>query len=256
MTVLDISRYDYATFDEDCLKANGVTGVILASFKEAEMDVLASRCRRKGIPVLGFYGFIYFGSPFGETRDTLAAIRLAQEWGVSRVWLDCEADGLENGFTDAHVPNASERVHAIQKCVTLIEGSGLSAGIYTGGWWWPSGTSNSADFSHLPLWHSEYPHDGHEVREVGYGGWTKVAIHQYTSSLPICGRGRDANYVFEEDELSAEDKAYLEKLRKVLPETEVDDWIGRGNVSLVDAYALDQLELRTHKHSPKGKTPV
>lgn len=251
MTVLDISRYDYNTFDEECFKANGVTGVILASFKEAEMNVLASRCRRHDIPVLGVYGFIYFGSPFGETRDTLAAIRIAQEYGINRVWLDCETDGLPNGFTDAHAPTPSERINAIHKCVTLIVGSGLSAGIYTGGWWWPGNTNNSTIFSNMPLWHSDYGrNDGTQppVTTVNYGGWTKVAVHQYTSNLPICGRDRDANYILEEDDLSATDIAYLNKLRKLLPEDEVDGWIERGNIPLIDAYAMEQNKLATHQH--------
>lgn len=202
--VLDLSSYDLETWFAAGMKEQGVTAAIVGVYSPRNapttMALAADKLRDAGINVIGFYALIYFGSPFGETRDTLWAIDLAKRAGVDRVWLDCETDGRPNGFTDAAVPTPADRVAAIRKCVALVEAAGLKPGIYTGGWWWPASTGNSSEFAHLPLWHAAYFSSLEPVREVNYGGWTDVAIHQFTSSLPIAGRHRDANYVFMEEE--------------------------------------------------------
>lgn len=252
MSVLDLSRYDIPTFDAQCFKDNGVTGIILASFREDEMRQCALLARDAGLPIIGFYGFIYFGSGFGETRDTEAAIRLAQEFNVSRVWLDCETDALANGFTDAIRPTPEQRVDAIRRCFEMVESQLLDAGIYTGGWWWPSNTNNSTAFAGLPLWHSDYgANDGTKppVTTVNYGGWTKVAVHQYTSRLNVCGRERDGNYVLEEEDMA---DPRVDKILAFLGD--VDGWIANGNVPLIEAYAMEQQKLATHRHPAVGPT--
>ncbi len=210
MTVLDLSGYDLPTLDAPCMNANGVTGAILGVFSEnnppGPMGDAAQSLRDAGIDILGFYGLIYFGSPYGVTRDTKWAIQLAKRFGVERVWLDCEIDGKAIGFNDAVTPTPASRVKEIRECVKLVEDAGLKCGIYSGSWWWPGNTGNTTEFSRLPLWHAGYLNDGSAIKTVNYGGWTDVSIHQYTSSLNVCGRNRDANYVFmEEDEVTREE---------------------------------------------------
>ena len=250
MTVLDLSSYDLDTLNASCMKSAGVTGVILGVYSPTNapnrMAQAAGKLRAVGIDILGFYGLIYFGSPWGEVRDTTWAIALAKEFGVDRVWLDCETDGNANGFTDAVAPTTAERRYAIQRSVALVEQAGLKAGIYSGAWWWPSNTGNTTEFARLPLWHAAYPTDGREIRTVSYGGWTDVAIHQYTSSLNVCGRNRDANYVFMEEELP--DPRIDKVIAALGGEAAVDEWNALGN-SLLKGYALEQQKLGEHLHN-------
>ncbi|MBI5289916.1 MAG: hypothetical protein HY873_13165 [Chloroflexi bacterium] len=196
MTVLDVSNYDLTTFDAECMKSAGVTAVIIGCQDEDAADVMANRCEAAGLPIIGVYAFLYFGlDTLGQTG---AAIRVALRHSVGRVWLDCESTGEYDAAS-----GPMQRQDELAACCDAVRAAGLSPGIYTGGWWWPGNMASEA-FSHLPLWHSEYPNDGHAVPEVAYGGWSKVAIHQYTSQFWCCGRNRDANYVFEEDEMTRE----------------------------------------------------
>lgn len=204
---LDLSNYDLATLDVDGFKAAGVDRVILGSWPLGDMRAAANKLRAGGIEIIGFYGFIYFGDAGGELRDITAAIALAKDFGVSRVWMDCETDANQQGWHSAPAPTPEERVIAIGLRRQLIEAAGLQPGIYTGAWWWPSATNNSTAFSDLPLWHSAYVDNAgtfSEVRTVNYGGWTDVAIHQWTSTNYLCGKNRDCNTVFEEDDMTPE----------------------------------------------------
>lgn len=259
MSVLDLSSYDLDTLDAPCMRAAGVTGVILGVYSPSDapnrMRQAAQSCRDAGIDILGFYGLVYFGDPHGETRDTRWAIQLAQEFDVNRVWLDCEMDARAAGWSQAPVPAPSGRVSAIHTAVDAVRLAGLSPGIYTGSWWWRPNTNDSTSFASLPLWHSDYgANDGtrEPVLEVNYGGWTKVAVHQYTSRLFVCGRERDANYVFEEDEMTNEERQMLQEVWDALVGrgnpagvTRLADWNANGN-SLLDGYTIEQEKLADH----------
>lgn len=209
MTLLDLSQYDLP-LDARCLKAAGVTDVILGVYSPTNppepMADAAQSLLDVGITVHGWYALIYFGSPFGVTRDTKWAAMLARRFGVNRVWLDCEIDASAVGFTDAVTPTPASRVAEIQACRKLVEDAGLSPGIYSAPWWWRPNTGNSTEFSDLPLWFANYGrNDGTQpplpTLPEPFGGWTKAAMHQYTSTLSVCGRGRDANYLFEEEDM-------------------------------------------------------
>lgn len=201
--VLDLSNNDLSTLDPAGFKAAGVTGVILGVFSRGDapnqMRKAAQACRDAGLTIHGFYGLIYFGDDYGEVRDTHWAIQLAQEFGVRRVWLDCETDANLNGWTAAPTPTPEQRVAAIGRCVTLVRSAGLSPGIYTGGWWWPSGTGSSTAFARLPLWNSYYDQDP-DVDGLPYGGWETAAVEQYSSTTYIAGRNRDVNRIYETEE--------------------------------------------------------
>lgn len=259
MTVLDLSNNDLSTLDPECFRENGVTGVICGVFSRTDapnqMRVAAQRCRDAGLTIHGFYGLIYFGSPFGEMRDVRWAIQLALEFGVQRVWLDCETDGLENGFTDAHVPSQGERVAAIRRAVAMVREAGLSPGIYSGSWWWPHGTGDSTEFSDLPLWNSYYDQDP-DIDGLPYGGWTTAAVEQYSSTIFLCGRARDHNHIYEsEDDMTQEQAAKLDAIYDALVGRwntdgvkRLKDWNAKGN-SLLDGYTIEQLKLAGHTHN-------
>lgn len=209
MTVVDLSQYDLPV-DPACLKAAGVTGVILGVFHPSgpePMAALGQACLDVGLPILGWYGLPYFGSPFGENRDITWAIANAQATGVKRVWIDCEIDAAPFGFTDDLGATPGGRVSTIRILTQRIRAAGLEPGIYSAPWWWRPNTGDTQEFRDLPLWFANYPADGHAMPELPdpFGGWTKPAIHQYTSSFNVCGRDRDANYVFEEDMSELED---------------------------------------------------
>jgi len=191
MTIcLDVSNYDYDTFDADCMKAAGVDKLIIGCQRPEIARWMCTEAQRAGIEIIGVYAYIYFGvDTIGQTK---AAIDVAKEYGIGTVWIDVE--DTSGGTIDS-------RLSEVRKTVNLVEEAGLNAGIYTGGWYWPTYMADTNEFSRLPLWHSAYWDDHREVRNVSYGGWNAVAIHQYTSTLSICGRNRDANYVFEEDDM-------------------------------------------------------
>jgi hypothetical protein len=233
LSVLDLSSYDIPTLNATCFKENGVTDVILGVYSPVgapeQMGHVANLCRNAGLNIKGFYGFVYFGSAYGQLRDIIWAIQLAKRFGVDEVWIDAEIDGAAVGFTDVGPVTPLRRVNELLEAVALVEEAGLKPGIYTGGWWWPSQTNNSARFSHLPLWHAAYADNlgtYSEVRTVNYGGWTNVAIHQWTSTRRICNRERDHNTIWtiEEDEsMSAQDVARIDRLERIIATNQIGD---------------------------------
>lgn len=202
MSVLDVSNYDWP-LPALCLAERGVERVIVGCQRPHFSTQQVGLLRAANIEVSDLYTFLYFGfDPASETQKALDVARL--QGGIRTIWLDCESTGQHD-----RAINAEQRISELHTCVNMVQDAGYRCGIYTGGWWWPMpfGMGNSTEFAHLPLWHSAYFDDGREVRKVAYGGWTDVAIHQYSSSIVVCGRERDHNHVFEqeEDEVAKED---------------------------------------------------
>lgn len=193
MTVLDISNYDHPTFDPECFKQEGVRGLIVGCQRPPLALDMIRRAQASGLPVHAVYAFLYFGiDSVGQTR---AAIDVAKQTGTPWVALDVESTPPHErvGITPG------ERVAELRQCVHMVEAESLGVIIYTGAWYWPSYMGNSREFSSYPLWHAayrDYQATPYEVRQVDYGGWTDVAIHQWTSTLNVCGRGRDANHIW------------------------------------------------------------
>lgn len=256
--VLDLSQYDLPTFDAACLKAEGAQGAILGVFSRGnppdDMAAAAAALKAAGVPVVGFYGVIYFGDAHGQVRDVSWAIELAKRYGAKRVWLDCEIDANQAGWTAAPTPTPAQRVQAIRHAVELVEHSGLLPGIYTAAWWWNPNTASSRAFAHLPLWHAQYGPNGDprsQVTHVNYGGWSEVAVHQYTSTKVICGRGRDHNYYTLEEDFegmaSAEYEELLARIDRVekaavsgAEDRDIDDVQRAKNIN----YRLDEMAAR------------
>jgi hypothetical protein len=128
-----------------------------------------------------------------------------------------------------------QRCAAIARAVEMVQDAGLSPGIYTGSWWWPSGTGNTTQFCHLPLWNSYYDQDP-DVDGLPYGGWTAadVAIEQYSSTTVIAGRGRDLDHIYEQEE---EDMT-ADQVKAIAEEVIADKL---RNSELIDAGQLPEL---------------
>lgn len=190
---LDTSNYDAPTFDAACFAANGVRRIIVGAQFEAIAHKQVAQALAAGINVMGVYAFLYFGGGQQAADATRRAIRVAKAHAIPVVWLDAEADMPGVTLTPA------QRNTELDRCVSIVTSEGLTAGIYTGGWWWTP-NHNTIQFSHLPLWFSLYgANDGKQppVRNPGFGGWQKAVIHQYTSNVGLCGRNqRDFNHVW------------------------------------------------------------
>ena len=203
--VLDVSNWDRPTFDAQCFKRHGVTRLIINTWRIEDTAYMLTEARKAGILVEDLYVFPYFGLPH-ERRDLQHAFSVAKRYGgIKRIWIDVEATPP---FEADHM-TPERRIQAVREMVQAVQRQGLRPGIYTGAWYWGPYMAGTTEFSHLPLWHAEYGPDGkpaRPIRTVSYGGWTKVSIHQYTSQYEICGRRRDANYWFlEEDEMTPEE---------------------------------------------------
>ena len=256
MTVLDVSNYDATTFDPACMKAAGVTGVIIGCQRENLAWDMCVDAKAAELPVEGVYAFLYFGlDTLGQTQ---AAIRIALQFQVPIVWLDCESTGEHDNAS-----GPSQRITELTNCIEAVQRAGLDVGIYTGRWWWPSYMGNTTVFSGLPLWHSEYgvgSAPAAPVRVVDYGGWAGVAIHQYTSQFWCCGRNRDANYVFMEDDMT-EDRV-REIIREELgwgqapPETTLAGLNRWGNKLEAEQVVPWISALKLHMATPHTSGPV
>lgn len=256
--ILDASNYDADTWDGDALKEAGVTGVILGCQREPIARTMADELVRVGIPLLGTYGFVYFAGDRYVAYEVTQACAVAKSYGVRRVWIDCELDANKAGWNTATTPTPEQRVDQIIRAVETVKAAGLSPGIYSGGWWWPGNTNNSIIFSDLPLWHSDYgANDGTRapVNRVAYGGWSAVAVHQYTSQLFVAGRNRDANYVFTEIEMpSLTDDDVRRIVREELHALRITDKPVGPTVSGATLDSLDDFVTRAFTDAQTRKT--
>ena len=191
--VLDISNHDYSTFDPTCFARAGVERVIVNAWAPSISIDMIRRCRAVGIICEDIYCFLYFGLSH-ERVEVHNALNIARQvGGIKRIWLDVEARPPHE--REGMTPEG--RIAAVRECVRMIEQAGYRPGIYTGLWYWVPYMGNTTEFAHLPLWYANYgDNSGNRppIRGVNFGGWKTVAVHQYTSNLPVCGRRRDANY--------------------------------------------------------------
>ncbi len=237
---LDSSNYDQATFNAQCFKDAGVTEVIVGCQDPVIARQQIAALRSVGILVRRLYGFDYFTAGTGiGNGDIIDAILIAHEvGGIERIYVDCEIDNTPD--------DPADRNAEVRACVADIEAAGFEASIYTAPWWWVPHHANTAEFSHLSLWFANYgANDGqlppiHELGFLSFGGWTQCDVHQYTSTLNICGRGRDANYVFEEEDMA--DPRVDALIAAMGGQPAIDDWNTKGN-SLILGFTIEQQKL-------------
>ena len=203
MTTLDLSNHDYSTFNPACLKAAGVTKVIVGCWNlDITLDIV-SRSRAIGIDASELYCFMYPGLAW-EQREVLNAVEVqARLGGIKIAWPDCESQFTEwSGDLDTEAPGTtiSDRISVLRKARLRLTTGGIpKLGTYTGGPWWISKMGNTSEFSHDPLWLAHYglnnPNNPQPpIKSVHFGGWTSVYRHQYSSTIVVCGRVRDHNY--------------------------------------------------------------
>lgn len=213
MVTLDLSNHDLSTFDPVCLRAAGVERVIAGCWDLEATKAIVAGCRANGIIAEDLYCFLYYGLPW-ETREVENAISIARSGGISRVWLDCEASPPN----ERSVITPEERIQATITAGLALEREGVEIGIYTGEYYWRSQMANTGSFAHVPLWLANYgtndpKHPRPPITEVSFGGWSKVSVHQYSSTIEVCGRRRDHNYWMMEEDMELREKvARLERL--------------------------------------------
>lgn len=191
---LDFSNYDSnVPFDDAAVAlfiADGFKLFILGCQNPALADEQAVVARRGGMRTCSVYI-----EPF--TADdayaaTQAGIERCKWFGNRVVWAACEKGGV----------TGIEELRAIH---AHVEAAGLILGIYTGKYTWQDLFQNTTEFSDCPLWFAAYWSDGHITSDLAaegltFGGWTRVAIHQYASTPDLAGRPRDRNMVLIEQE--------------------------------------------------------
>lgn len=212
MTTLDLSNHDLATFNAACLRDAGVTRVIVGCWDLDATLRIVSECRDVGIIAEDLYGFLYFGLPWEQREVENAATVALRLGGIGRFWADLEAD---QPYESAAATPAT-RIAATDQALARATSFGAEGGIYSAPYYWPK-MGNTTRYSSRRLWLPNYgSNDPNNPRPpilaVNFGGWTWPSIHQYSSSIPVCGRGRDHNYFLMGDDMAlADDVAALQK---------------------------------------------
>lgn len=199
----DISNYDWpftsdtiAAFraDREDGNAGGYQGVIIGSQNPAIARMQAAVCRANDFPVIATYT-----EPFKADdayNATLVAIEIAKENGSRFICAACEDGGI----------TGIDELRAVQG---LIYAYGLTMVVYCGQYYWQDVFQNTTEFRDCPLWYASYFDDRRRVQRVNYGGWTKVAIHQFASTPYLGGRDRDRNVLWL-DEMEPDDMTEAE----------------------------------------------
>ena len=214
---LDVSNYDAPTFNAACFKAHGVTGIIVGCQDEPLARAMIEEAQRAQLPVLATYAFLYFG--LSVAQQVITAYSVAADYQIPYVALDVESSGQY----EARGETPYSRAEQLRQSLRIIEGgsNGLRPIIYTYEPYWRNQMGNTTEFAHYPLWlahYLDYNATPFERRHAGFGGWETVAIHQWTSTLEVCGRKRDANHCWlhEEEEMSQEDRDRLARLERLV----------------------------------------
>lgn len=180
MLAIDCSNYSGA-IDSNQARALAEAGVKRAIVQLVNPRVLTHRQQFPALIAAGIdceaYVYLWFDSDIGQ-RIRWALSELAQRPGVRRVWLDCE--DVTGGQTVESV------LAGIREAVSIVEGAGYAAGIYTARWWWVAATDDSHEFVRLPLWNAFY--DGEpDLDPAGYGGWDIPRMEQYQGDTTLAG---------------------------------------------------------------------
>lgn len=190
MTCLDLSNWQYPV-EGTALKRAGVTEIIIGAQIPPQSRQIVDSCLAAGIACRSDYAFLWDVET--ATIRTQKAIDFAFAYKLPLVWLDVE-EGNSQPST------VSGRVASLRACRKQVEDAGLKCGIYTLRPYWMNEMGNSKEFSDLPLWYANWGANDATlppITTVNFGGWTSVAVHQYTSQYPING-GLDANYILDE----------------------------------------------------------
>lgn len=200
--VLDVSNYDWATFDAACLYASGVRRLVVGCQDERIARAMIDAATSEGIDVIALYALVYFGgSSWHLFDDVEACLRVQADYGVRAIALDAEIDAATIWPEQPSPAGPSQRNGELLRCRRMVEAAGGRALVYTNASWWVPRHGNTTAFADLGLWYPHYGWGGTlrtPIREVAFGGWTSCVAHQAGSTYEVCGRGRDVNYLWED----------------------------------------------------------
>jgi hypothetical protein len=202
--VVDLSNYDWDTFDAAAFYTAGVRRAIVGSQQPSVSRQMVEGLRSEGIEVIGTYDLPYFGSDETTQGPIERAVAFAEQYKIPRVWVDAEIDACQTNVPEWQSippPSVAQRQAEFRWCMDLVKAHAPSHGIYTNGGWWTPNMAGSTEWCDAPLWLATYGKDGAAIgpiTEVDFGGWTKASLHQYTSIWQVNGRGRDCSYLFAE----------------------------------------------------------
>lgn len=234
---LDFSNFDSdVPFDEAAVaafRAAGADYFILGTQNPAIARAQAAVALAGGMTAVAVY--VEPGKAADAAQATIDGIAIAHELGVSTVYAGCEAGGV-NGIPE---------LRGIRQ---QVEAAGLRVGVYAGSPTWAALFDSSTEFSDCPLWFPGYWGDRRIIDTVAFGGWTKVAIHQYASSPAIAGRDRDYDMILEDDMDPAQVEALVESLFLPL----LEQALGSKESTFVDTAAIARIRALLNTPAPAG----
>lgn len=230
--VLDLSNHDLSTLDPACFRAAGISRAIIGCWDAPITIQIVQRLRAVGIIVEDLYCEVYNGLSY-ELREGHNAITVSRAvGGIERVWIAQEVDAQFEapGQTPASRLAATARMDALLRASSEFE---ELPGIYTYDFYWRNKVGNALVYAGRRLWNSRPgTNDPNNpippIRAVSYGGWTECDIHQYSSTIWLCGRVRDHNYWFIEDDEMGMTPAETAWVQSIANKTQVLEMIVAG----------------------------
>jgi hypothetical protein len=192
VSAVDVSHWTRTLTDPevDCLWEAGVRHVIAGT---QSLDVTRQQLAiaLRGGMTVDTYVFLHWERDV--TAQVQAAVDLAAEFPIGRVWLDVEDD------PDGRDPTA---LRALIDEALAAAGS-VRHGIYTARWWWAPYLEDTTDYADVALWYARYDgspdlaewHDPEQ--DDRFGGWTSPTAKQYDDHLPgLCALAVDDNVMW------------------------------------------------------------
>lgn len=203
-----------------CLKANGVSRIIVNAWDLAKSTAMVREARAIGIAAEDVYCFLYYGLPH-ERVEVNNALALMKTDGMTAAWLDCESHWRPDTPTEAQGTTLGYRIATTATFRTELLNGGYRPGIYTGKDWWLSNMGNFSGFADAgdSLWLANYgtndpANPRSPITVTDFGGWTRPWAHQYSSTIEVCGRTEDHNYwALTEDAMTPEEKKAFSDLQ-------------------------------------------
>jgi hypothetical protein len=202
--VVDLSNYDWDTFDAKAFYDAGVRRAIVGSQQPPLSGPMVDALRSEGIDIIATYDLPYFGSDDTTRGPVSRAVEFAAKYRIPHVWVDAEIDANQTNvpeWQDIPTPSVAQRQAEFRWCMDLVRKNVANHGIYTNGSWWTPNMGGSTEWSDSPLWLAAYGVGGAAIDPidgVDFGGWARPYMHQYTSIYSINERGRDMSYLFAE----------------------------------------------------------
>lgn len=239
--VIDLSNYDWDTFDAKAFYAAGVRRAIVGSQRPSLSGQMVDALRSEGIEVIASYDLPYFGSDDTTKPQAERLAAFCEQYKIPFAWADAEIDANQTNVPEwkaIPTPSVAQRQAEFRAFVTTVAAA-APVGVYTNGAWWNPHMGGSTEWSDRPLWLATYGVGGAAIppiETVDFGGWTKPALHQYTSTAVINGRVRDLSYQFEE--ITEEPEVTQEQFNAMLAASPLGQQVAELNEAIVKRFNL------------------